>query len=214
MKLIVITSGCFFDGEPEAINRLFGYGMETLHVRKPQASFEGTRRFVEQIDATFHPRTVIHDYYELTRLFHLKGIHLNRRNRNVPRPCFPPGDRELSVSRSCHSLEEVAAVSAGVDYMFLSPVFDSISKAGYKQGYTPEQLCDARDRGLVNTRVMALGGITAERIPAVRHYGFGGVAVLGALWTEAVTDGDTDELRQRFDALRTACRDDGDCPAK
>ncbi|MDR1332344.1 MAG: thiamine phosphate synthase [Tannerella sp.] len=196
MKLIVITAEHFFDKEPEAINRLFENGMEVLHVRKPRAPVGRVIHLMERIDAVFHPRIVVPNY-ELTSLFAVKGIHLSRRDLDL----WQPGrtGRRLSLSCSCHSFEEIAA--AVVDYMFLSPIFDSISKAGYKQGYTPEQLIDARDRHLINDRVIALGGITAERIPAVCRYGFGGVAVLGALWA----DGNTDGLLQRFDELKTAC---------
>ena len=66
---------------------------------------------------------------------------------------------EGAVSRSCHSLEEVAE-SRELDYVFLSPVFDSISKQGYASHFSEEQL-----RGHVDARVMALGGVTAGRIP-------------------------------------------------
>jgi thiamine-phosphate pyrophosphorylase len=201
MKLIVITTETFSDREPEAIRRLFESGMEILHVRKPRASCDETKRFIRRIDAVFHPRMVLHDHYELTDLFDLKGIHLNRRNYAAyHRLC---SGRRLSVSRSCHSLEEIADASAKLDYLFLSPVFDSISKTGYKRRYTPEELNGARERGVIDGRVIALGGVTAERIPAVRRYGFGGVAVLGSLWA-----GSMDGLKERFDELRRKCADD------
>jgi thiamine-phosphate pyrophosphorylase len=175
MELIVITAERFFEGEPEALHHLFAQGLNRLHVRKPGASQEETKRFLERIDAAFHPKIVLHDHYELAHRFRLKGIHLNRRNGAVRVP-------GLTVSRSCHSFEEIEAYRDETDYLFLSPIFDSISKKGYKRGFTPEQLRDARDRGIIDRRVIALGGITAARIPAVRAYGFGGVALLGALW--------------------------------
>lgn len=196
MKLMVVTAEYFWAEEPEAVNRLFGEGMEVLHLRKPHASLDEMKRFLRRIDAGFHPRIVVHDHYELTGLFALRGIHLNRRN---DARAFR-GRPDLSVSRSCHSFEEVGDAPAEYAYLFLSPVFDSISKAGYKRRYTPEELDDARARGIIGSRVIALGGITAERIPAVRRYGFGGVAVSGALWT---ADG---EIRSgRFRDLRRQC---------
>jgi thiamine-phosphate pyrophosphorylase len=180
--------------------------MEVLHVRKPRAPFERVKHYMEQIDAVFHPRIVVHDYL-LTSLFAVKGLHASLRELNMRRQDFLSGDggstgKRRSRSCSCHSFEEIATARSDADYMFLSPIFDSISKAGYKQGYTPEQLTDARDRGLIKTDVIALGGITAERIPTVRRYGFGGIAVLGALWA----DGNMNKLQRRFDELKTACR--------
>ncbi|MDR1526014.1 MAG: thiamine phosphate synthase [Tannerella sp.] len=217
MRLIAITTEYFFDREPEAVNLLFGDGMEVLHIRKPCAPYAGMIRFIGQIDRAFHSRIVLHDHYELASTFALKGIHVNRRN-NPGNPGFY-GKQGLSVSCSCHSFEEVAAVCPGhsskegravvpavFDYAFLSPVFDSISKAGYKQGFTPEQLSDAGNRGIINDRVIALGGIMAGRIPAVRSYGFGGVAVLGALWGTLAADGNMNALQARFNELKNGCR--------
>ena len=40
MKLIVITTPQFFEGEAEAVTSLFQNGLEILHLRKPGASAE------------------------------------------------------------------------------------------------------------------------------------------------------------------------------
>ena len=193
MKLIVITTETFFEGEAEAINLLFEYGLETLHLRKPAASPHEMAVFIKQIKLDYHDRIVVHDHYELTKMFDLRGIHLNRRNQETSynRHCEgdSPKQSKLSISRSCHSLEEVQE-SRFFDYVFLSPVFDSISKVGYKQGFTPEQLNEARERKIIDERVIALGGITKDNIPIARSFGFGGVAVLGALWSRFVGGND------------------------
>jgi thiamine-phosphate pyrophosphorylase len=217
MRLIVITAGNVFDKEPEAINLLFRNGMERLHVRKPGASYAETKRLVERIDGDFRSRIVLHDHYGLAGSLALGGIHVN--GRNDPGNLRLYGERGLSVSCSCHSFEEVAAatgctgrsseeiaaVAPVFDYVFLSPVFDSISKAGYKRGFQPEQLERAGREGVINERVIALGGITGGRIPVVCRYGFGGAAVLGALWGTLATDGNMEALQARFDGLRNRC---------
>jgi len=197
MKLIAITTETFFEGEAEALNLLFENGLKTLHLRKPFASQSETEVFIRQIRQDFHSRIVLHDNYDLVELFDLKGIHLNRRHPEA----FPDCKRKLSISRSYHSLEEVAE-SSFFDYVFLSPVFDSISKTGYKQGFTSEQWREAKARNILTGRVIALGGITAENIPIVHRYGFGGVAVLGALWRDYPSNGDNNELLKRFSELK------------
>ena len=197
MKLIVITTENFFESEAEAIDQLFENGLSLLHIRKPRASYDETESFIKQIKTDFRPRVVLHDYNDLAELYGLKGIHLNLRNQaNRDKVHF-----KLSISRSCHSLEDVAE-SQTCDYVFLSPVFDSISKAGYKQAFTPQQLEEAKQRKAINKKVIALGGIKTENIPVVRQYGFGGVAVLGALWRDFIVDRNVDELLKRFNALK------------
>ena len=78
------------------------------------------------------------------------------------------------VSRSCHSLDELTAEA---NYLFLSPIFDSISKPGYRAAFSAEEL-----RGKVDGRVFALGGVTFEQLPYIQELGFGGAAMLGAAW--------------------------------
>ena len=39
-----------------------------------------------------------------------------------------------------------------------------------------------RSRGIIDRKVMALGGVDADNIGSLRGYGFGGAVVLGAIW--------------------------------
>ena len=225
MKLIVITTETFFEGEAEALNLLFDKGLELLHIRKPFASRQETKVLIGQISKNFHARIVIHDNYELAQLFNLKGIHLNRRKQQFLQPFNPstPSTSStfstpltsstlstsslpstFSISCSCHSLEELSE-SQFCDYIFLSPIFDSLSKAGYKHGFTSEQLKEAKFRKIINDRVIALGGITTKNIPLAYSYGFGGVAVIGALWSDFDVSRNFIKLQERFNELIVNC---------
>lgn len=186
MEWIVITSPGFLQGEADFINRLFNHGLDRLHLRKPGADIGECRRLLDGISREWLPRIVVHDNFGLCREYGLGGVHLNGRN-----PMAPP-NHEGSVSRSCHSLEEISRYKGDCDYLTLSPIFNSISKQGYMAAFEPEQLAAARDSGLIDSRVMALGGVTLENIPRVRELGFGGVAILGDVW-QRMADGSVDE---------------------
>ncbi|MDR3340466.1 MAG: thiamine phosphate synthase [Candidatus Symbiothrix sp.] len=192
MKMIVITTENSFEGEALVLNQLFERGMKILHLRKPFASEEELYTLLSQVNERFHNRIVLHDQFSLLRSFHLKGVHLNRRNP------IRPQQEPASVSSSCHSLEELEN-SNDFNYVFLSPVFDSISKSGYTHAFTREELQSAKAKGLINNKVIALGGISPETIPLVADYGFGGIAVLGALWGDFPQDKDKEALLKRFD---------------
>jgi thiamine-phosphate pyrophosphorylase len=196
MSLIVITVDALFEGEADVLNRLFERGLATLHLRKPFATEAELRKMLEQIDSRFHDRIVLHDRFSLLDTFRLKGVHLNWRNP------LPPKRKELSVSCSCHSLEELKAAGK-FNYVFLSPIFDSISKADYMHAFSRETLQSAKADGWINRRVIALGGISPETIPQAADYGFGGVAVLGALWGDYPKTKAMDALLERFDALQS-----------
>lgn len=186
MEWIVITSPGFLQGEADFIDRLFNHGLDRLHLRKPGADIGECRRLLDGISREWLPRIVVHDNFGLCREYGLGGVHLNGRN-----PMAPP-NHEGSVSRSCHSLEEISRYKGECDYLTLSPIFNSISKQGYMAAFEPEQLAAARDSGLIDSRVMALGGVTLENIPRVRKLGFGGVAILGDVW-QRMADGSVDE---------------------
>ncbi len=120
---------------------------------------------------------ILHDHFELAMEYGLRGIHLNSRN-----PYFHKGWKG-AVSRSCHSISELAECKKeAYDYMSLSPIFDSISKEGYKSAFTREQLEEARQNGIIDNRVMALGGVTFDKIGLITEMGFGGAMILGDAW--------------------------------
>ena len=99
-----------------------------------------------------------------------------------------------SLSRSCHSFKEVIesidntnpdspkGSKSEFDYVFLSPIFDSISKKGYKHSFSNRDLEDAGNSGIINEKVIALGGIIPQFIPQLRAWNFGGAAFLGDVW--------------------------------
>ena len=186
MEWIVITSPGFLQGEADFIDRLFGHGLDRLHLRKPGADIGECRRLLDGISREWLPRIVVHDNFGLCREYGLGGVHLNGRN-----PMAPP-NHEGSVSRSCHSLEEISRYKGECDYLTLSPIFNSISKQGYMAAFGLGQLAAARDSGLIDRRVIALGGVTLENIPRVKELGFGGVAILGDVW-QRMADGSVDE---------------------
>lgn len=66
-----------------------------------------------------------------------------------------------------------------MDYLFLSPIFNSISKPNYPAQFPLEQL---RASTIIDDKVIALGGIALERLPLLHGIPFGGVALLGDFW--------------------------------
>jgi len=189
MRLIVISVEKFFEQEVEIVCSLFEAGLLCFHLRKPQSEKEEIRRFLEKIPQKFHNRIVLHEHFSLLDEFDLKGIHLNRRNS------VPYEKAGISVSKSCHTIEEIKVEISACDYVFLSPIFDSISKTGYKKAFSEMELMKAKQDNIINEKVIALGGITPENIAQVRSYGFGGVAVLGGIWGDLEITG----VLQRFE---------------
>lgn len=176
MKLIAITTPEVGDEDVGLIRGLLRCGIDIIHLRKPCSDIRQCRKLLNELTENERKRIVIHDYPELYGEFSLKGIHINRNVTALPE------DYTGSRTRSCHSFEEIVRYKNECDYLFLSPVFDSISKPGYKAGFSQEELRKASDEGIIDEKVVALGGITFDSIPYLKSLNFGGVAMLGSLY--------------------------------
>ena len=179
---IVITLPHFFHGEAALIAQMLQGQVALVHIRKPQASAEEVERLIQEIPTWCRNHLVLHDHHELALKYHLYGVHLNSRNP------LPPEGWTGSVSRSCHSLAEVEEWKSKCHYVSLSPIYDSISKQGYHAAFTKQQLREAHRRGIIDERVMALGGVTFGKIDEVMAMGFGGGMILGDAW-KSVSEG-------------------------
>lgn len=173
MKWIAITSPSFFDGEACFLHRLFDAGIDALHLRKPTVSLTDFRRLLDELSEEELSKTIIHSFFEMTNDYPLKGIHLNSRNNIIP------DNYQGHISRSCHSLEEVTRYKSYCDYVFLSPIFDSISKQGYHSAFNENILNEAARQGVIDEKVIALGGIDIDKLPLLKKWHFGGAAMLG-----------------------------------
>lgn len=178
MKLIVLSCE---DGETNELLRLeqmFRGGLELFHLRKPDWNIDQTRSFLSMLDPRFLDRVVLHDHYALSEEFPVRGIHRNARNGEA---WDHYRDKASHRSVSCHSMKELLDLRSGeFEYAFFSPVFASISKEGYVPLYTHEEIVKGIRQAQVP--VIALGGITDNRVQVCAEMGFAGVAVLGMVW--------------------------------
>jgi thiamine-phosphate pyrophosphorylase len=109
------------------------------------------------------------------------GVHLPARGLPIAlvRRTFPG----LLLGASTHSLDEVAiARDAGADYVTFGPVYPPTSKRSALPPVGPSGL-EAAAR--LEVPVLALGGVTVERLAAIAAAGAAGVAAIGAFQTPA-----------------------------
>jgi thiamine-phosphate pyrophosphorylase len=138
-------------------------------------------------------RVVVNDRLDVALAAHAHGVHLSTRSMPVDlvRKLAPP---EFLVGVSCHSLAEAqAAQKAGADYLLLGPIFSTTSKLQYGPPLGLATL--RRVTSEVSIPVIALGGITVDRVAACRENGAAGIAAI-RLFQEA------DSLQTLVDSLR------------
>ena len=183
MKIIAITTPKVIDEDVYIIKNLIMKGIDIIHLRKPESDINECRNILRELSADERAKIIIHDYPGLYDEYSLKGIHINK---NVT--TLPLGYKGFKT-RSCHSFEEIIKYKNEFDYLFLSPIFDSISKVGYKSNFKHEELLEASKNGIIDKKVIALGGVRFEKLPYLKVLNFGGVALSGAIYN-------TDSIKQ------------------
>lgn len=185
-KLIVITSPEFFDGEAEMLNQLFEAGLTRLHVRKPRSEQEKVEKLINNINLSYRNLITMHYHLDLVEKLALGGKHFGypeiSNQSNL-------ANLNFTVSCSVHNWDEYQTLR-NIDYCFISPVFDSISKSGYSANKELEQVPAAAKNAF------ALGGVTADNCEILLKNGYAGIAVLGYLWE------DKSLTLQRFNGLK------------
>lgn len=163
------------EAEPVEWRRIEGWlrnGFERVHLRKPGLESDYVEEVLRHLPQELLSRVTLHDHPELATKYGT-GFQTNAR-----RPVAPEG--VVCHSHSCHSIAEARA-HAGCDYVTLSPVFPSISKPGYQP---TEDLIGECSKAKDLPPVVALGGVTDEKLPQLRAAGFAGAAMLGALYKQ------------------------------
>lgn len=176
--LILFTSEESNSAEKEQLIHFFENGLPLLHVRKPGMTEEELNDWLSEFEEEYLQKMVLHQHHKLAEAFPVKGIHLKEIFRNKKKDLAQYIKQYKSsgftVSSSFHDPEKVKNGASVFDYVFLSPVFTSVSKNQYEgQAFHVESLPQ---------KIVALGGIESDKISKTKELGYAGVAVLGAVW--------------------------------
>lgn len=177
--VILIAPESDMENEITILHQLFEEGLHYYHLRKPQKGLQEHRDYLNQIDAKYHNRVVVHLFHELVNEFKLKGIHFQEQKRlvHIDNPGRYFKNLEMygkTISSSFHEPEVLENCYFEFDYHLLSPVFSSISKPGHKgRGF---------DVNHIDKTIIGMGGVTTENIDEFKTLGYKGVGVLGGIW--------------------------------
>lgn len=158
----------------EIIAALLDRGFDRVHIRK--VDIDSPRLILENIPLELRRRISVHNAdTQLIRAFPGIGVHLT-----CATPLAP--DRfNGTLSKSCHTIEELRTLDENISYTFLSPIFDSVSKPGYQSRFSKDELSGASTSRLLS-RCVALGGISDSHKDTLETLGFAGYAMLGNAW--------------------------------
>ena len=153
-----------------------------LHIRAKQLPasrlFQITRELSEKAEFV-GALLVVNDRVDIALTAGARGVQLGAASLPVATVRAMAGTR-LPIGYSAHSAEEAAAAEReGADFLFAGSIYESASHPGAPAGGLP--LLNACVNACSNP-VLAIGGITAERVPEVIRTGAYGVAMISAVW--------------------------------
>ncbi len=197
--LIVVSSPEMFANEPTVMNQLFAAGLNLFHLRKPEVGEEELRSLLTAISEEYLPRVVLHQHHQLAKEFGIHRIHFKEAERmKLTESDYRSMEKtDLVYSTSVHSHEAFQTLNEVFRYAFFGPVFESISKPGYK----PEKETKADFAKHRSTKLIGIGGITQANASSVFEMGFDGVAICGTIWQ-------SENKVEAFEKVNTVCKTD------
>ena len=203
MKVVLISSPNKFKSEVKTVIELFRIGLETFHLRKPKFSMRKLTEYLRSIPKEYHNRIVIHSHYQLALRFKLKGIHLSKQDREggfslrMTLMWYRFRHPKLQLSTSYHSILSLLEDERVYEYVIISPVFSDLEDQRFNSSFGEEQLRTSLKR--CKHHVLALGGVTADRIMLVSGVGFYGAALSGSIWELDSVDAQVKYCQNIFD---------------
>ncbi|MEM8525365.1 MAG: bifunctional hydroxymethylpyrimidine kinase/phosphomethylpyrimidine kinase [Bacteroidota bacterium] len=184
-QIIVLSPPQNVENEYQIIVELFEAGLQCFHLRKPDFSDIEYAQYLAEIPIEYWDRIILHHHYHLAEQLSLGGVHLTEHSRkdldsdSLQKKITSYKNAHLKVSAAIHDLKDLSLLGQWCDYVLISPVFDSISKADYKAN---TDLKVSNYQGKIKAKLFALGGIKAENVQLALEKNFDGVAVLGYIW--------------------------------
>jgi thiamine-phosphate diphosphorylase len=180
-------------------------GVDLIQVRERDleaAALSALVAEVVRLTRATQTRVVVNERLDVALASGADGVHL--RGDSIPaaraRSMVPAG---FLIGRSVREAADAVEAAAGADYLIAGTVFPSASKPGLHEHLGLKGL--AAIARSVSVPVLAIGGVSLDRIGTVAEAGAAGVAAISLFFEEGLRMAVVvQEARRRFDSVRSA----------
>lgn len=190
-RLHVLTTGDTGPDAEAAVARVLEAGAPLVQVRVKAAGDREVLEHATRLVASARARRatcLVNDRVDIAMGAGADGVHLGAGDLPVPTARAlvdawrqPGGARPLVGGTARDPETARRLVAEGADYLGVGPCYATSSKSGLPAPGGPDRV--AAVTAAVEVPVIAIGGVTADRVPALLDAGAHGVAVLGAVWS-------------------------------
>lgn len=206
-RLHVLTDTVFQTQRTHAAlaERLCAGGVDTIQFRQKTGTMR--ERFVAaqataKVCEAHHTPLLIDDHVDIALAVRAAGVHLGQKDFPIAEARRILGADPIVGATATTTAQALAAEAAGASYIGFGPVFPTSSKenpASVKGLEGLQAACEA-----VSIPVIAIAGITLERVPSILKAGAHGIAVMTAVTTAPDPAEATAAFRQAIDAHLSA----------
>ncbi len=139
---------------------------------------------------------IVNDHPEIAARVDADGVHVGQTDAEAMDARAAIGPDRL-LGRSTNHPGEVARALEHADYLAFGPMYDTPHLSRPKSVQGPALLAEVRAQVPPEVPLVAIGGLTRERLPAIRSAGADAWAVIGAI---ALADDPVAETRAWVDA--------------
>lgn len=145
----------------------------------PGRSFYETAMELRRVTSRYGAILIINDHLDVALAVDAEGVHLGQEDLPVQAARKAAGDR-LIIGVSTHSVEQaVEAEKSGADYIGFGAMYETRSK---DRPTSPQGVLKlAETVKAVSIPVVAIGGITLEKVPEIRNTHAAAFAVISAV---------------------------------
>ncbi|MDD9336693.1 MAG: thiamine phosphate synthase [Wolbachia sp.] len=164
------------------LEKLFAIGIKTIQLRIKDLQGKELEEEIKtgiKIAEKYKAKLFVNDYWKLAIQYNAYGIHLGQEDLvNADYKAIVQANIRLGIST--HSYYELArAYALRPSYIACGPIFSTTSK---KMPFAPQGIYNLQHwRKLLKCPLVAIGGISIDKLPSVLACGVDGVAVISAV---------------------------------
>ena len=201
LRLFLITDRLLFKDQKyflTAVESALMGGVKALQLREkdlPDSELIKLGIQLRKLTLSYRARLIINSRVDIAKKIGADGVHLTESSISINdiKTSFP----SLILGVSTHSIEGAHhAQTQGADYITFSPIYDTPSKASYGPPQGLDSLLQITQA--VSLPVLALGGITLDRVPECLEQGAFGVALISDIWDSSNIKQHSFEYMQNF----------------
>ena len=202
-RLHVLTDARGGRAALEVVTAAVGAGAPVVQVRAKDCSDRELYEFACQVVGICVPQgttCIVNDRVDVALASGAAGTHLGAHDLPVAAVRRIAGADQLVGGTARDPQRAAELVAAGADYLGVGPAYETSTKTGLPDPLGPGRIRAVADA--VDVPVIAIGGVTAERVPELLAAGAHGVAVVAAVSGAADPAAATRRLLRALDGVR------------